>query len=262
MPEYSNIFDSHAHYDAPKFDGDRHALLSALPEQGVRAVMSAADTLESAERAIELSERYPFVFASAGIHPHEAKDAPPDLEQRMEALVKRSPKVRALGEMGLDYHYDFSPREVQQSVFERQLALAKELDMPVIIHDREAHADTFALLKKYRPRGIVHCYTGYAEMARELLKLGFYIGFTGAVTFSNARKILEAAAAVPPDRLLVETDCPYMAPVPHRGKRCDSSMIPLTAAVLAGLHGLSTQALLDQTFQNACDIYNVNRMQL
>jgi TatD DNase family protein len=169
-------------------------------------------------------------------------------------------KVQALGEIGLDYHYDFSPRETQLAVFERQLELALELDMPVIIHDREAHADTLRLLKKHRPRGVVHCYSGSAELARELLKLGLYIGFTGVITFANARKTVDAARAVPLERLLIETDCPYMAPVPFRGKRCDSTMVGKTCEALAAIKGVSTEELAAKTEENARKLYNIQEV--
>lgn len=251
-----NIFDSHAHYDDGRFDPDRHELLAGMPAKGVRLIMNAAADLASAEAGIALAERWPFIVCSAGVHPHEAKDAPDDLRERIAALAKH-PKVKAVGEIGLDYHYDFSPREKQLEVFEAQLQAALELDLPVIVHDREAHADTLRLLAKYKPRGVVHCFSGSAEMARELVRLGFYIGFTGVVTFPNARKTLEAARAVPIDRLLVETDCPYMAPVPFRGSRCDSSMIAHTAAALAREKDMDVQELLDRTCRNAMALYGV-----
>lgn len=252
----NNIFDSHAHYDDARFDGDRDEVISGLAQKGVVAVMNAASDIASAEHGIKLAETYDFVYASVGVHPHEAKDAPEDLRERIISL-SRHPKTLAVGEIGLDYHYDFSPRDVQQKVFELQLETALELDMPVIVHDREAHADTLAMLKKYKPKGIVHCYSGSAEMAAELLRLGLYIGFTGAVTFKNARRLLEAVAAVPLDRLLVETDCPYMAPEPYRGRRCDSSMIAETAATIARIKGIPAQELLDITCRNARDVYGI-----
>lgn len=256
MSEYRNIFDSHSHYDAEQFDGDRDALLVSLPEQGVTAVMAAADTLESAERGQTLAKRYPWFWCSAGIHPHEASGAPADLEQQLAEFCTFE-KCRAVGEAGLDYHYDFSPREVQRKVFRRQVAFAVERDLPVIVHDREAHADTLEVLRHFRPKGVVHCYSGSAEMARELLELGLYIGFTGAVTFKGARRALEALAVIPMDRLLVETDCPYMAPAPLRGKRSDSAMIPHTAAVMAGIKGVEVQELLDATCRNACELFGI-----
>lgn len=254
---YGNIFDSHAHYDDKKFNADRDAVLAALPGQGVRYVMNVGSTLRSSRTAIALAAKYGHVYASAGVHPHDAKSAPDDLEEKLAALLKQD-KVCAVGEIGLDYHYDFSPRNVQLDVFERQLQLAFDLELPVIVHDREAHADTLRLLKKYKSRGIVHCFSGSAEMAGELVKMGLYIGFTGVVTFKNARKTLAAAAAVPPDRLLIETDCPYMAPEPNRGRRCDSSMLPAVAERLAQVRGMRPQELIDYTCQNACRVYNIN----
>lgn len=254
--ELHNIFDSHAHYDDKRFDADRHEVLSALPAEGVRYVMNAASDLASAAVGIGLAERYDFIYASAGVHPHEAAEAPADLAQQL-AVLARHEKVKAIGEIGLDYHYDFSPRDVQLRMFEQQLQSALELDLPVIVHDREAHADTLRLLKQYKPRGIVHCYSGSAQMAAELLALGLYIGFTGVVTFKNARKTIEAVQAVPLDRLLIETDCPYMAPDPLRGKRCDSAMLVHTATAIAAAKILDVQALIDHTCKNACNVYRI-----
>jgi len=253
---YRNIFDSHAHYESGRFNADRDEVLSRLPRQGVRYLLNAASDLDSALAGIALAEKYDFVYASAGIHPHEAKDAPENFIERLRELLQR-PKVQALGEIGLDYHYDFSPRPVQLAVFEQQLSLAREMDLPVIVHDREAHRDVYDLLKKYRPSGVVHCYSGSAEMAGELLKLGLYIGFTGVVTFKNARKVLEAARGVPAERMLIETDCPYMAPEPYRGRRCDSGLLRFTAEVLAREKGVSVQELIDQTTENALRLYRI-----
>lgn len=251
-----NIFDSHAHYDDSRFDSDRDMILSSLREKGVSFVMNAASNIESAHESITLAERYDFVYASAGVHPHDAKTAPADLTGILKPLLRHE-KVKAVGEIGLDYHYDFSPRDTQIMVFEAQLKLSVEADMPVIVHDREAHADTLRLLKEYKPRGVVHCFSGSREMAEELVGLGLYIGFTGAVTFKNARKALEAIAAIPLDRLLIETDCPYMAPEPYRGKRCDSSMLDKTAEVIAGIKNLSPQEIADITSRNAREIYGI-----
>lgn len=254
--EYSNIFDSHAHYDDERFDQDRDAVLQALPEKGVRYVLNAACNLEGMGQILDMTEKYPFVYCSAGVHPHEAENTPNSMEEQLNEFAKQK-KVVALGEMGLDYYYDFAPREQQIEVFSRQLALAVELDLPVIIHDREAHADTMELLRRYRPKGIVHCYSGSAEMAKEIVALGLSIGFTGVVTFKNARRALEAAEVIPLDRMLVETDCPYMAPEPFRGKRCDSSMIVQTARKLADCKGIPLQQLLDVTCENAMRIYGI-----
>ena len=167
----------------------------------------------------------------------------------------------ALGEIGLDYYYDDdAPRDIQKKIFEEQLALAKDLDVPVIIHNRDAHQDTLDLLKKYRPKGIMHCFSGSAEVAKEVLRLGMYIGFTGVITFKNARRAVEAAAEIPLDRLLVETDCPYMAPEPFRGKRCDSTMLTRMIEKLAEIKGVNPQQFADQTFQNTCEVYRISSL--
>ena len=254
------LFDTHAHYDAEQFDSDRRQVLDALPGAGVSLALNPGCDLPSSRAAVALAEQYEFLYAAVGYHPENcAPYVPEDLEVLRELAGR--PKVVAVGEIGLDYHYDFSPRDVQKQVFEAQLGLACDLGFPVVIHDREAHADTMELLKKYRPKGIVHCYSGSAEMAKEILKLGMYLGFGGAVTFKNARKTLEAAAAVPLDRLLVETDCPYMSPVPFRGQRCDSAMISHTAERLAELHGIPAQELLDRTCENAERVYRLTDVQ-
>ncbi len=248
--EYHGIFDSHAHYDDARFDGDREEVLSALAGSGVERVINVAADIESCETSFRLAQRYDFVHAAAGVHPHSALEVcGTDYLLRVADYISRE-KVVALGEIGLDYHYDFSPRDIQRRVFEEQLALARELDVPVIIHSREACEDTLTLVKKYHPRGVVHCFSGSAEAVREYLRLGLYIGFTGSVTFKNANRLLLAAQTTPLDRLLLETDCPYMAPVPYRGKRCDSRMIYATAERLAELHGEDTQRLIDAARAN------------
>lgn len=253
---YFNIFDSHAHYDDSRFDGDRESVLAQLPQKGVCGVMNSASDLKSSQAGLELSRKYPYIWFSAGVHPHEAQNAEGDYLIKLESLLKQ-PKCVALGEIGLDYYYDLSPRDVQRMVFKQQLELAVELNVPVVVHDREAHGETLELLRKYRPRGVVHCFSGSAEMASELVKLGMYIGFTGVVTFKNAKKPLEAAAVVPDDRLLIETDCPYMAPEPNRGKRCDSSMLIYTAQALAQARGAQPQHIFDITFRNAKNLYEI-----
>lgn len=256
MEQLTGIFDSHAHYDDERFDADREAVLGGLGAAGVTRVMNAASDLATSRTALALAERWPFVWCAAGVHPHEAEAAPADYLDQLRTLAAH-PRVRAIGEIGLDYHYDLSPREIQRRVFEEQLVLAKELDMPVIIHDREAHGETLELLEKYRPRGVVHCFSGSAEMARQVVALGMYVGFTGAVTFKNARKPLEAVAAVPADRLLLETDCPYMAPEPLRGRRCDSTMLPHTAAAMAAVRGITPGQLVELTAANACRLFGI-----
>lgn len=252
----NNIFDSHAHYLDARFDDDRESVLTGLKDAGVAYVTEIGCNMPNSYDCVSLSERYDFVYAAVGVHPHDAQNANAGYLDELKALLEK-PKVVALGEIGLDYHYDFSPRDVQLRVFEEQLKLAKELDRPVVIHDREAHEPTLRLLTQYRPKGIVHCFSGSAEMAKQLVQLGFYIGFTGVVTFKNARKTLEAAAAVPMDRLLLETDCPYMAPEPFRGKRCDSSMIEKTAQALSNVKGIPMQELIDQCNENTRRVYEL-----
>lgn len=254
------IFDSHAHYDDTAFDLDRAEVLKNFPEQGVKYIMNVACDMKSTENALKIAEEYDYIYAAAGIHP-QAADEIEKYPNYFDVIAEKftHAKVRALGEIGLDYHYLDCSKEMQKKAFEEQLKLAVELDKPVIIHDREAHADTMELLKKYHPKGIVHCYSGSAEMAKEILKLGMYVGFTGVVTFKNARKTLEAAAVIPMDRLLLETDCPYMAPVPFRGKRSDSSMLFKTAEALANVKGVTTEEICRATCENACRVYEIDR---
>ena len=249
------IFDSHAHYDDERFDEDREALLARLPENGVAGVINCGTTLATSRTSIALAERFDYIYAAIGIHPEEAADA---TEADYDALLPlySHPKVVAVGEIGLDYYWDI-PKEVQLESFERQLILANKLGKPVIIHDREAHADTLALLKKHRPRGVMHCYSGSVETMEELLELGLYIGLGGAVTFKNAKKPLAVAAAVPQDRLLLETDCPYMAPVPFRGKRNDSSLIAYVATTIADVRGEDAQTLIDRCRENTALLFGI-----
>lgn len=252
----NNIFDSHAHYDSEAFDADRKELLNALHQQGVCGIINCGTDIASSLVSLELSDEFGFVYAACGIHPHEAEGCKQGYLSVLKKLCMEK-KCVAVGEIGLDYHYDFSPREIQQQVFEQQLVLAKELDLPVIVHDREAHEDTMTLLRRYKPKGVVHCFSGSAEMAKEVLKLGMYIGLGGAVTFKNARKPLEVAEMVPDDRLLIETDCPYMTPVPFRGKRCDSSFIPYTAEKLAEVRNTTAENILDITRKNANTLFGL-----
>ena len=252
------IFDSHAHYNDAAFDADRDAVLAGLPAKSVVGVIYAADSLSSIPACLALAARYPFVFAAVGVHPEAA--ATVDAATLPQALLPflSEKKVVAIGEIGLDYHYeDACPREQQLAVFEAQLQFAVERDLPVIVHDRDAHADTLQLLTRYRPRGVVHCFSGSVEMLREVTALGMYIGLGGAVTFKNAKKPLAAAAAVPADRLLVETDAPYMAPTPHRGERCNSAMIAHVLETIAAVRGVSADVLAAQTAQNVRTLFRI-----
>lgn len=253
---YCNIFDSHAHYDDEAFDEDRFTLLDSLFKNGVIGFVNCGSDLNSSKKSLEITRRYSGVYAAAGIHPHEAEKAGETDLKEIEALLNDD-KCVAVGEIGLDYHYDFSPRDRQKEIFEYQLSLANKYSLPVIIHDREAHEDTLNLLKKYRPKGVVHCFSGSVEMAKEILSLGMYIGLGGAVTFKNAKKPVQVAQIVPDDRLLIETDCPYMTPVPFRGKRNDSGYIPYTAEKLAQIRGVNPQKILDITCRNAKELFNI-----
>ena len=256
-----NIFDSHAHYDDEQFDGDREELLRSLPSKGVCAVINCASDLKSSATSAELSEKYPFFWCACGVHPHEAEKElkTADINEIEKRIVNFAEKKKcvAIGEIGIDYHYDFSPRELQKELFELQLKLSKELDLPVIVHDREAHEDTMTLLKKYRPKGVVHCFSGSVEMAREVLKLVMYIGLGGAVTFKNAKKPVAVAAATDIDRILLETDCPYMAPVPFRGTRCSSDMIAYSAQTIASVKNMDVQTLVDAATENTKRLFGI-----
>ncbi|NBJ89244.1 TatD family hydrolase [Acutalibacter sp. 1XD8-36] len=250
--DYFEIYDSHAHYDDSAFQEDRAWLLEKqLPLSGVRCVINMGTRLLTCASTVGLSDLNPYIFAAVGIHPEEIDGSlPEDWLQCLRVWLERGDAV-AVGEIGLDYHWeDCAPRERQREVFAAQLSLAKELDLPVCVHDRDAHADVLELLREYRPQGVLHCFSGSLEMAREILDLGMYIGIGGAVTFKNAKKILRVAAGIPLDRLLLETDAPYMAPEPHRGRRNDSSMIPHTAAKIAELRGITTREVLEASNQN------------
>lgn len=253
---YKNIFDTHAHYDDSRFDEDRDELIASLSEKGVSHIVNCGCDLKSSLTTVALAEKYDFVYAAVGVHAHEAEEATEGDLAEIESLYERE-KVVAVGEIGLDYHYDFSPIERQLEIFERQLILANRLDLPVIVHDREAHEDTMNLLKKYKPKGVVHCFSGSAEMAKEIVKFGMYIGIGGAVTFKNAKKPVEVVEYLPLDRLLLETDAPYMTPVPFRGQRCDSAHIAYTAEKIAEIKAIDTQELIDICNKNAKNLFGI-----
>ena len=253
---YKNIFDSHAHYDDEQFDLDRNELLVSFENNGVSGVVCCGVNIETSKFAVELSHKYDFVYSAVGFHPlenSEYKDG--DLEIIKE--LAKDPKCVAIGEIGLDYHYEKESRENQLLLLEKQIEFAKELDLPILFHDRESHEDTLNILKKYKPKGVLHCFSGSVEMAKEIIKLGMYIGLGGAVTFKNAVKPCEVAKFVPSDRLLLETDAPYMTPVPFRGKRCDSLHIPYTAEKIAELRGVTAQEILDIADKNARTLFNL-----
>lgn len=249
------IFETHAHYDDEAFDNDREELLASLPAGGVGTVINVGAGMATTRSSLALAERYPFVYAAVGVHPDEVEELSEDCMEELRGYCRRE-KTVAVGEIGLDYywHKEEEHRKLQQYWFRRQLALAREEGLPFIIHSREAAADTFAILKEERAGeigGVMHCYSYSAEQAREYVKMGLYIGVGGVVTFKNARKLKEAVEAVPLDRILLETDCPYMAPVPYRGKRNCSLYLSHVAAAVAGLKGVSAEAVREMTEENA-----------
>lgn len=252
---YSNIFDTHSHYDDKQFNADRSTLLKAVKQYGVCSIVSCGCDIETTEFNKQLSDEYDFMYFAAGFHPECLEDADiSDLDKIKEYAQYK--KCVAIGEIGLDYHWMSTSKEKQKEFFTAQIQLAKELDMPVIVHDREAHGDTLDILKETHPSGVVHCFSGSKEMAKEIIKLGMYIGLNGVVTFKNARKSLEVVKEIPLERLVLETDCPYLAPEPMRGRRNDSSLIPFIAQKLANELDMDTQTLLDITAENAKRLYN------
>lgn len=253
------IFDTHAHYDDEKFDEDRDTLLTELHQKGISYILNASASLESLDASIELSEKYDFIYAALGIHPSDVDKMNESVIERIRMLSKNS-KVVAIGEIGLDYYYDDSPREIQRYWFVRQIELAKELGLPIIIHDRDAHEDTINIIKKTDARqvgGIFHCFSGSAEMAMDMLKHNLYIAVGGPVTFKNARKTIEVVKAVPLDKLLVETDCPYLAPEPYRGKRNNSGYLVHTIQKIAEIKGVSVSEVAETTLTNAKKVFKL-----
>ncbi len=252
------LFDTHAHMDADAFDADRHELLATLPGQGVSLVMNPGCSLESSRNAISLAQRYDFVYAAVGSHPDVADEVDDELIRSYRALCGKFPKIKAIGEIGLDYHYEDISREIQKHAFRMQMALAAELDLPAIVHEREAHEDGLRIVDEFPTvKGVFHCYSGSLEMAKERIKRGWYIGFTGVLTFKNARKAIEVASAIPLERIVIETDCPYMAPVPYRGKRNDPGKLCRMAEKLAELRGISTGEAARITLENGKQLYRL-----
>ena len=253
------LFDTHAHLDADAFDLDREELIASLPGAGLSLVMNPGCDRPSSLAAIELAKRYDFIYAAVGSHPDAADLVNEELIDEYRRLCKENPKVLAIGEIGLDYHYEDIPREIQQQAFRMQMELARELDLPVIVHEREAHEDGMTIIDEFpEVKGVFHCYSGSAEMAKELVKRGWYIGFTGVLTFKNARKALEVAAAIPLERIVIETDCPYMAPVPFRGQRNDPGKLCRMAQRLAELRGITEEEAARITLENGRRLYRMN----
>ena len=252
------LFDTHAHMDDRAFDEDRHALIATLPQQGVGLVMNPGCSLASSRNADALSKQYPHVYAAVGSHPDAADEVNEEILEAYRKLCKLNPKIKAIGEIGLDYHYEDIPRELQLKAFRAQMGLAAERDLPVIVHERDAHADGLAVVDEFPTvKGVFHCYSGSLEMAQELVKRGWYIGFTGVLTFKNAKKALEVAANIPLERIVLETDCPYMSPEPFRGKRNDPSKLYRMAEKLAELRGLPLDEIHRITTENGKRLYRI-----
>ena len=252
-------FDTHAHYDDRAFDADREALLQGLGEGAVKLIIDPGCDAPSSRRALELAERFPFVYAAVGLHPEELDKYSPESFEEICSMA-RHPRCVAIGEIGLDYYWDASHKEEQKALFRRQIELALELDKPVIVHDREAHGDCLEIVRDYPGlRGVFHCYSGSAEMAKKLLKLGWYLGFDGPVTYKNARKALEVLELCPMDRMLMETDSPYLSPVPMRGKRNDSSNLRYVSEKIAQVKGLSPEEVARLSLDNGCRLFGIER---
>ncbi len=253
------LFDSHCHLDDEKFDEDRAETIARLREGGVEKCVCVGSDLPSSRRCVALAEQYDFIYAAAGVHPHEAKDAPPDYIDQLKTLLSH-PRVVALGEIGLDYYYDHSPRDVQREVCLRQMELAWELGAPVAYHIRDAHAEMLEIMKSMKAKltgGIIHCFSGSAEIAKEYLKLGYYISFAGPLTFKKAPKLQEACRLVPKDRLLIETDSPYMAPEPVRGRRNEPANVRYVGMKMAEIRGEDPEEVAAYTTENAKKVYNL-----
>ena len=248
------IIDSHAHYDDSSFDADREEVLRELFSGEICKIVNIGCSVKSSYSSVKLAEEYAGIYAAVGLHPDAADEI--DRIEEIRGLCGNK-KAVAVGEIGLDYHSEEHSRDIQKKAFEEQLKLAAELDMPVVIHSRDAWEDTMELLRKYRPKGVMHCFSGSAETAREIVGMGMYVGFTGVVTFKNAKKALKALEAVPLDRLLVETDCPYMAPEPNRGKRNYSGYLPYTVAAMAAVKGVSPDEMAEITAENAERLFNI-----
>jgi TatD DNase family protein len=254
------FFDSHAHLDDKKYNPDRHEMLLRAKEKGISQIVNVGYDLPSSRRSVALAEKYDFIYAAVGIHPHDASEADEKTLQEIRRLAGNS-KVVAIGEMGLDYYRDLSPRDIQQKVFRQQIKMALELGKPIIVHDRDAHGDIMRILKEEdasKAGGVLHCFSGSLEMAKECLKMGFYISVAGPVTFSNARKLKEIATEIPINRLLIETDAPYLTPEPHRGKRNESAFVAYVGECIAALRGIPIEELAKAATENTKRCFKIS----
>ena len=254
------LFDTHAHMDDRAFSEDRQTLLRQLPQNGIGLLMNPGCSLASSRDAAALAREYDYIYAAVGSHPDAADEVNEETIDAYRILCRENPKVKAIGEIGLDYHYEDIPRDIQQKAFRMQMALAQELKLPVIVHEREAHEDGMRIVEEFPGVcGVFHCYSGSLEMAKWLIKRGWYIGFTGVLTFKNARKALEVAENIPLDRIVLETDCPYMAPEPFRGRRNDPGQLCRMAEKLAQIRGLTVAEIHAITMENGKNLYHIER---
>ena len=253
------IFDSHAHYDSSQFDTDRDELLTAMSENGIQTIVNVGAAWDALPITLDLAKKYPFVYVALGLHPNDVEDLDEDKMEQLKQMCLQE-KVVAVGEIGLDYYWDNVPCDVQKKWFIRQLELAKELDLPVIIHSRDAAEDTLNIMKRYdgKLRGVIHCFSYSKEMAREYVKMGFYIGIGGVVTFKNGKKTKAVVSDIPMDRILLETDCPYLAPEPYRGKRNSSLYLPEIAQAIAEIKGMTYEEVVNQTRENAKTLFRIS----
>jgi len=250
-------FDTHAHYDDKRFNDDRDELLSSMKSAGIRLILNSASSLSSAGFSLKMADSYPFIYASVGVHPHDSKSMTDDTVFDLEKLSSH-PKAMAVGEIGLDFHYDFSPRDVQKKRFREQLELARRIKKPVIIHERESLSDTMDIISDYRDlTGVFHCFSGSWETARTILDMGWYLSFTGVITFSNARRALEVIGKMPADRIMIETDCPYLSPEPMRGRRNSSLYLPYIAEKVAEVRGITSQEAAALTMENGKRFFGI-----
>jgi len=253
------FFDTHAHYDDKRFNDDRDEVLGSMPDSGIALILNAASSLRSAKFGLKMADMYPFVYASVGVHPHDAKSMTDDTAAQLEKLLSH-PKAMAVGEIGLDYHYDFSPRDIQKKRYREQLELARRVKKPVIIHERESLQDTLDMISGYRDlKGVVHCFSGSWETAKTILDMGWYLSFTGVITYKNARRALEVLEKMPADRIMLETDCPYLAPEPVRGRRNSSLYLPYIAETIAKARGITAEEVAALTMENGMRFFGIEQ---
>lgn len=259
-----HIFDTHAHYDDSTFDEDRNVLLNNLLLKNVSKIVNASVDIQSSIKSIELSNRYSHVYTAIGVHPQNIENSnfENDYPEILENFIINNSKIVAIGEIGLDYYFNSKNKTDQIKVFEKQIELSLKHALPILIHDREAHSDTLEILKKYKPKGIVHCFSGSLEMAREVIKLGMYIGIGGVITFKNAKTIVEVVREIPIENIVLETDAPYLAPVPFRGKRCDSSYIKYVAEKISEIKSIDVKEVYKQTFENAINLFQISKIEV